>query len=58
MRLLGVDSLSLAANPSATSCSARGLRRARLDGVELLLKGGQVGADNLFIDVAALGAAH
>ncbi|MFK4805989.1 four-carbon acid sugar kinase family protein [Microbacterium sp. ZW CA_36] len=56
-RLLGVESLSIAANPwgNVVLLSAHAEDPA-IDGLELLLKGGQVGADSLFIDVAALGS--
>ncbi|MEV5069747.1 four-carbon acid sugar kinase family protein [Microbacterium sp. LMI12-1-1.1] len=56
-RLLGVESLSIAANPwgNVVLLSADAEDPA-IDGLELLLKGGQVGADSLFIDVAALGS--
>ncbi|QKJ20647.1 four-carbon acid sugar kinase family protein [Microbacterium hominis] len=55
-RLLGVGSLSIAANPEGNIV----LLRAHaddpvIDGLELLLKGGQVGRDALFTDVEALG---
>jgi uncharacterized protein YgbK (DUF1537 family) len=55
-RLLGVESLSIAANPSGNVV----LLRARssdpaIDGLDLLLKGGQVGSDTLFTDIAELG---
>ena len=55
-RLLGVQSLSIAANPSGNVV----LLRARssdpaIDGLDLLLKGGQVGSDTLFTDIAELG---
>ncbi|WP_235008129.1 four-carbon acid sugar kinase family protein [Microbacterium timonense] len=56
-RLLGVDSLSIAANPWGNVVLLRAhAADPRLDGLELLLKGGQVGADTLFTDIAALGA--
>ena len=55
-RLLGVESLSIAANPwgNVVLLRAQAPRDAAVDGLELLLKGGQVGSDTLFIDVAAL----
>lgn len=55
-RLLGVESLSIAANPWGNVVLLRThAADPSVDGVELLLKGGQVGADSLFTDVAALG---
>lgn len=53
VRLLGVSSLAIAANPMGNVV----LLRARaddpaLDGLELVLKGGQVGADDLFVRLA------
>lgn len=55
-RLLGVESLSIAANPWGNVVLLRAhAPGSPLDGVELLLKGGQVGVDTLFTDVAALG---
>lgn len=55
-RLLGVESLSIAANPwgNVVLLSAHAADPA-VDGIELLLKGGQVGADGLFERVLALG---
>ncbi|KJL41834.1 MULTISPECIES: four-carbon acid sugar kinase family protein [Microbacterium] len=54
-RLLGVESLSIAANPWGNVVLLRAhAADPAIDGLELLLKGGQVGADALFIDVAAL----
>lgn len=54
-RLLGVDSLAIAANPVANVVILRASSAAAgIDGLELLLKGGQVGADSLFTDVASL----
>ncbi|WP_243231728.1 four-carbon acid sugar kinase family protein [Microbacterium sp. CIAB417] len=54
-RLLGVDALSIAANPWGNVVILRAHSGgSRIDGLELLLKGGQVGADSLFVDVAAL----
>ena len=55
-RLLGVESLSIAANPwgNVVLLSAHAADPA-IDGIELLLKGGQVGADDLFERVLALG---
>ncbi|WP_274543189.1 nucleotide-binding domain containing protein, partial [Microbacterium sp. CPCC 204701] len=56
-RLLGVESLSIAANPWGNVVLLRAhAADPAVDGVELLLKGGQVGEDSLFADVAALGA--
>ena len=58
-RLLGITSLSIAANPWGNVVLLRAQSAAEpVDGLELLLKGGQVGADTLFTDVAALGAAE
>ncbi|WP_374975842.1 four-carbon acid sugar kinase family protein [Microbacterium trichothecenolyticum] len=55
-RLLGVESLSIAANPWGNVVLLRAhAADPAIDGLELLLKGGQVGADTLFTDVAALG---
>ena len=58
-RLLGVESLSIAANPWGNvvllRAHAADAADEAVDGLELLLKGGQVGADTLFTDVAALG---
>ncbi|WP_194396648.1 four-carbon acid sugar kinase family protein [Microbacterium atlanticum] len=55
-RLLGVQALSIAANPWGNVVLLRAhAADPAVDGVELLLKGGQVGADSLFIDVATLG---
>lgn len=55
-RLLGVESLSIAANPWGNVVLLRAhAADPAVDGLELLLKGGQVGADALFTDVAALG---
>ncbi|MCP2635886.1 four-carbon acid sugar kinase family protein [Microbacterium sp. HD4P20] len=56
-RLLGVESLSIAANPWGNVVLLRAQASdAAVDGLELVLKGGQVGSDTLFTDVAALGA--
>ena len=56
-RLLGVESLSIAANPWDNVVLLRAhAHDPSIDGLELLLKGGQVGLDSLFLDVAALGA--
>ncbi|MGF6823796.1 uncharacterized protein YgbK (DUF1537 family) [Microbacterium sp. ZKA21] len=56
-RLLGVDALSIAANPWGNVVILRAHSRdASIDGLELLLKGGQVGADTLFTDVSDLGS--
>ncbi|TQM23626.1 four-carbon acid sugar kinase family protein [Microbacterium kyungheense] len=55
-RLLGVEALSIAANPWGNVVLLRAhAADPAIDGIELLLKGGQVGADSLFTDVAALG---
>ncbi len=56
-RLLGVESLSIAANPwgNVALCAAHADDPA-IDGLELLLKGGQVGADDLFESIRTLGA--
>jgi uncharacterized protein YgbK (DUF1537 family) len=49
-RLLGVDSLSIAANPWGNVVLLRAhAKNAAIDGMELLLKGGQVGGDDLFV---------
>lgn len=56
-RLLGVDSLEIAANPVANVVLLRASSTHQgIDGLELLLKGGQVGADSLFADIRALDA--
>lgn len=56
-RLLGVDALEIAANPSGNIVLLRAVSAAPgIDGVELLLKGGQVGADDLFESMRTLGA--
>ena len=53
-RLLNVDSLAIAANPVANVVILRASSATEgIDGLELLLKGGQVGADSLFTDVAS-----
>jgi uncharacterized protein YgbK (DUF1537 family) len=56
-RLLGVRSLSIAANPwgNVVLLLARAAGSA-VDGVELLLKGGQVGDDDLFENIRLLGS--
>lgn len=55
VRMLGVQALSIAANPWGNVVVLRAhAADPAIDGVELLLKGGQVGADTLFADVAAL----
>ncbi|MET0779932.1 MAG: four-carbon acid sugar kinase family protein [Microbacterium sp.] len=56
IRLLGVESLSIAANPwgNIVLLSAHAADPA-IDGLELLLKGGQVGSADLFERVRALG---
>ncbi len=49
-RLLGVESLSIAANPWGNVVLLRAHSKDRaIDGLELLLKGGQVGGDDLFV---------
>ncbi|MGC5224716.1 four-carbon acid sugar kinase family protein [Micromonospora sp. DT81.3] len=56
-RLLGIHSLSIAANPWGNVVLLRAHAEAtHLDGLELLLKGGQVGTVTLFDDVRRLGA--
>lgn len=56
-RLLDVTSLEIAANPVGNVVLLRAASDAPdIDGLELLLKGGQVGADSLFDDIRALGA--
>ncbi|GAA3758130.1 four-carbon acid sugar kinase family protein [Microbacterium kribbense] len=56
-RLLGVESLSIAANPWGNVVLLRaGCADPQLDGLELLLKGGQVGAQDLFDKVRTLGS--
>lgn len=58
-RLLDVESLSIAANPWGNVVLLRASAAdPAVDGVELLLKGGQVGADSLFTDIAALGVSE
>ncbi|GAA5202906.1 four-carbon acid sugar kinase family protein [Microbacterium jejuense] len=58
-RLLGVEALSIAANPWGNVVLLRAHSDdPAIDGLELLLKGGQVGADSLFTDVAALAPAR
>lgn len=55
-RLLGIGSLSITANPWANIVLLRGhADDPAIDGVELLLKGGQVGDADLFTRVRALG---
>ena len=56
-RLLGVESLSIAANPEGNIVllTAHAADPA-IDGLELLLKGGQVGAVDLFDGIRALGS--
>ena len=55
-RLLGVHSLSIAANPWANVVLLRAhADDPAIDGVELLLKGGQVGDADLFERIRALG---
>lgn len=55
-RMLGVESLSIAANPwgNVVLCTAHA-PGAPIDGAQLLLKGGQVGDDDLFERVRLLG---
>jgi 3-oxoisoapionate kinase len=56
-RLLGVESLSIAANPWGNIVLLRAHAPApAVDGLELLLKGGQVGGDDLFVRVRGAGA--
>lgn len=56
-RLLGVTSLEIAANPVGNVVLLRASASAAgIDGLELLLKGGQVGVDSLFEDIRTLGA--
>lgn len=53
--LLGVTSLSIAANPWANVVLLRAHANSpEVDGIELLLKGGQVGDDDLFEAIRAL----
>ena len=55
-RRLGVESLSIAANPWGNVVLLHAHAAApAIDGLELLLKGGQVGSDDLFESVRALG---
>lgn len=54
-RLLGIDALSIAANPWGNVVLLRPhAADPAIEGLELLLKGGQVGVDSLFLDIAAL----
>ena len=55
LRLLGAESLTIAANPvgNVVLCAV-GSPDARLDGTEMLLKGGQVGPTDLFERVRTL----
>jgi uncharacterized protein YgbK (DUF1537 family) len=54
-RLLGIDALSIAANPWGNVVLLRPhAADPDVNALELLLKGGQVGVDSLFLDVAAL----
>lgn len=54
--LLGVGSLEIAANPWGNIVLLRAIAPGLdVDGVELLLKGGQVGADDLFERIRTLG---
>ena len=56
-RMLGVSSLAIVANPVSNVVLLRAASDAMgIDGLELLLKGGQVGADDLFENVRALDA--
>ncbi len=56
-RLLGVRSLAIAANPVGNVVLLRASSDdPHIDGLELLLKGGQVGAESLFDDIRSLGA--
>lgn len=56
-RMLGVSSLAIVANPVSNVVLLRAASEAAgIDGLELLLKGGQVGADDLFESVRALDA--
>ena len=56
-RLLGVESLSIAANPEGNVVLlAAHAADPAIDGLELLLKGGQVGAVDLFDGIRALGS--
>jgi uncharacterized protein YgbK (DUF1537 family) len=53
--LLGVTSLSIAANPWANVVLLKAHAASpEVDGIELLLKGGQVGDDDLFEAIRAL----
>lgn len=55
-RLLGVTSLEIAANPTENVVLLRASATTPwADGLEMLLKGGQVGADSLFDDIRRLG---
>ncbi len=55
-RLLGVESLSIAANPWGNVVLLHAhAADPGIDGLELLLKGGQVGSDELLESVRALG---
>lgn len=54
VRLLGIESLSIAANPGGNVVVLRAhAAGAAVDGLELLLKGGQVGSDDLFESIRA-----
>lgn len=56
VRLLGIESLSIAANPWANIVLLRAQSADRaIDGLQLLLKGGQVGDPGLFERIRALG---
>jgi len=56
-RLLGVTSLEIAANPIGNVVLLRAASDdPDIDGLELLLKGGQVGAETLFDDIRSLGS--
>jgi len=53
VRMLGIQSLSLAANPEGNVVLLRAHSDdPSIDGLEVLLKGGQVGADDLFVKIA------
>ncbi|GAB3398386.1 four-carbon acid sugar kinase family protein [Humibacter soli] len=56
IRLLGVDSLSIAANPWANVVVLRAhADDPAIDGLELVLKGGQVGDDDFLVRLLAMG---
>lgn len=55
VRLLGISSVSIAANPEGNVVLLRAeAGDPAVDGLELLLKGGQVGGDDLFVRLAGL----